>query len=83
MQRQRTAKARAGCTAVPAFLLPAGADGLAQGDVGARKIPPVRLGRQHLQALQEAGSGAMAIAGGRIVILHCEMTPNCNDLTLS
>ena len=51
--------------------------------MGARKIPPVRLGRQHLQALQEAGSGGMAIAGGRIVILHCDMIPEGNDLTLS
>ncbi|HEY3847445.1 MAG TPA: hypothetical protein VGL95_10060 [Acetobacteraceae bacterium] len=38
--------------------------------MGARQAPPIRLGRQHLQALQEAGGGGMAIAGGRIFILH-------------
>jgi hypothetical protein len=34
------------------------------------QAPPVRFRRQHLQALQEAGGGGMAVAGGRIVILH-------------
>jgi hypothetical protein len=38
--------------------------------MSARQASPVRLGRQHLQALQDAGGGGMAIAGGRIIILH-------------
>jgi hypothetical protein len=49
----------------------------------ARQTPPVRPGRQHLQALQEAGGGGMAVAGGRIVILHCGMILLGNDLTFS
>ena len=83
MQRQGPSWARGEASRDPGFPPPAGADGLAQGDMGARQVPPVRLGSQHLQALQEAGSGGMAIAGGRIVILHRDMILKGNDLTIS
>jgi hypothetical protein len=73
----------AGRHAILGFLLPAGADRPAQGDVGACEAPPVRLGREQLQALQDAGGGGMAIARGRIVILHGGMILMGNDLTLS
>jgi hypothetical protein len=66
-----------------AFLFPAGAHCPAQSDMGARKVAPVSLGGQHLQALQEPGGGGMPLAGGGIIILHRGMIPIGNDLTLS
>ena len=51
--------------------------------MGARKVAPVSLGGQHLQALQEPGGGGMPLAGGGIIILHRGMIPIGNDLTLS
>jgi hypothetical protein len=70
MQRQGPPGAGVWRRAILGFLRPAGADGSAQGDMSARQASPVRLGRQHLQTLQDAGGGGMAIAGGRIIILH-------------
>jgi hypothetical protein len=64
------------------FLCPAGTDGPAQSNMRARQASPVRLGRQHLQALQKTGRRRMAVAGGRIVIPHCGMILLGNDLTL-
>ncbi len=50
--------------------------------MGAREASPIRLDRQHLQAVQDAGGGGMPFAGGRIVILHRGMILIGNDLTL-
>jgi hypothetical protein len=47
------------------------------------KASPVHLFRQYLRALQNAGGGGMAIAGGRIVILRCGTILMGCDLTLS
>ncbi len=62
VQRQRPPGARARCLPLMAFLFPAGAHCPAQSDMGARKVAPVSLGGQHLQALQEPSGGGMPLA---------------------
>jgi hypothetical protein len=82
MQRQGPPSAGTRGCAIPDFLLPTGAHGPAQGDMGAREAPPIRLIRQHLQAVQDAGSASMPFGRGRIVVLHRGMILIGNDLTV-
>jgi hypothetical protein len=83
MQRQGPSRASAERPAIRGLLRLACADRLAQGTVGEWQAAPVRLSRQHLQALQDAGGGGMAITGGRIVIAHRGMILVSSGLTLS
>jgi hypothetical protein len=49
--------------------------------MGARQAAPVRLIRQHLQALHEAGRGGMTIACSGLVVTHSDMILLGNHLT--
>jgi len=63
------------------LLGPAGTHRPAQRDMGTRKVPLVRLVRQHLEALHEATRGGMAIACGGLVVAHSGMILLGNHLT--